>query len=144
MNNLLFLLKRNDLAGVFSRLVVLSMVLTLVFLVSATLTSTADQFGICVSAFAVILVSSMFGQIAGEFPRGDEFVLFRLVGSIGARSGLVLLFLVFTRQWHLSNQGFIYYILAFYSVGLLADVMLTSYRMWQTPMMQPTEKIADI
>ena len=132
MGNLFFLLKREDMAG-FSVRALLLMIVLLGGLLVGMMTAWNDSnlLGACQLAFAVVLPCSIAGLLAGEFPRGNEFAILRLTGTIFTRSGLLLVFLLFARKWDLLNHGFIYYILAFYAIGLLTDMVLSSLKTWQ-------------
>lgn len=128
----MFFLKRNDLSGSLVRFVVLGVVLLTSFFVGIAFVW-PDPAGLmaCQVAFLITVFCASVGHLAGEFPRGDQFVVIRLAGSIAARSGMLLFFLLITRGWDLSNPEFIYYILAFYLVGLATDALLASVRTWQ-------------
>lgn len=136
MGNLVFLLRRDDLAGFAMRFFVLALVLFVSLGVALVLSPLwavdgSRHVAVCLMAFAIVLPCSVLGQFAGEFPRGPQFAILRLTGSIFGRTGLLLCFLLMARRWDLSNHGFIYYILAFYAIGLLTDVILTSFKTWQ-------------
>ena len=146
-------LKRNDLFGSFIRLFVLGAVLSLVFLAVFTFADNVKNRAECQSAFLIILICSGIGHLAGEFPKGDRFVLLRLTGPIWARTGLLLIFLVLKINGKiggkfngdLSNHSFIYYILTFYLTGLFVDITLASFRTWHVRDSQSTvdESVVD-
>lgn len=147
MGNLLFLLKRDDLAGFSVRALLLTVVLLFAFGFGMALAwSDAQQLAVCQLAFAIVLPCSLAGLFAGEFPRGSQFALLRLNGTIFSRSGLLLFFLLVARRWDLSNHGFIYYILAFYAIGLLTDVVLSSLKTWQwdAPNQSPDRRSSEL
>ncbi|MEC9094155.1 MAG: hypothetical protein VX438_15710 [Planctomycetota bacterium] len=85
----------------------------------------------CQTGLLIVMFCTILGHFAGEFPRGPQFAMVRLVGTVFARSGLLLFFLLITRRWDLSHRVLIYYILAFYAIGLTTDMVLSSLKTWQ-------------
>lgn len=131
MGNLVYLLKRDDLAGLAVRVMVLAVVMLLSLGTGLLLAGLSESHDRCWMAFLFVLPGMVAGLLAAEFPRGPEFALLRLGGSMFARTGLLMFFLLVARKGDLLNEVFIYYILAFYSIGLLADVTLTGLKSWQ-------------
>ena len=78
-----------------------------------------------VSAIACGL-GAVLAHICSELPRGDVFIMIRLILSSIVRAGIPLLVLViaklqFPEQF---NQGMVYFVVLFYVVGLLTDIKL--------------------
>ncbi|MDG2468543.1 MAG: hypothetical protein P8M80_04635 [Pirellulaceae bacterium] len=133
-SGIMLVASRNDLKGMSARLLLLFSSLLAAFAVclSVTLLTTQSEtvdFSACCTAFGLILTTSLLSHLVGEFPRGDEHVLLRLCGTISVRSGLILLFLAVGGRSHLLHNGLIYYILAFYAIGLGTDILLTCLRL---------------
>lgn len=132
MNRFLSLLRQQGLSGWLARTLLLSGLLGMAFLVCAFWTaSNPDQFIDCQNAFLAVLLTSVLAHLLAEFPRGDKHVLLRLTGPIWVRTGLLLLFLTPGLSGDLLNDSYIYYILAFYLVGLFSEVSITSLSTWR-------------
>lgn len=83
------------------------------------------------SGLAVCLTASVLAHLAGEFPRGDALFMARLALSMAVRTGLPFLFVLIVKLTELVpfGIGFVVYIVTFYLLGLVLDILLTVQRL---------------
>jgi len=81
-------------------------------------------------AGSVCLAAALIAQVLGEFPRGDFFIFTRLACATAMRLSLplVLLFALKLNDSPLLSKGLVWYVVAFYLIGLLTDTILHARR----------------
>lgn len=83
-----------------------------------------------IADFLIILVSMCVGLLLSEYPSGNEFAAMRLGFATFCRTGLPLLVVALVMRY--SNSTFagraIGFLVAFYAVGLITSIGLSSYR----------------
>ena len=77
--------------------------------------------------FGVILACQMAGQVVSERPRGNDWIWFRMVASIGTRTAFPLLFIIASDLF--AERGFmertLIFLMVFYFVGLVLSSIQT-------------------
>jgi hypothetical protein len=75
-------------------------------------------------ALSVCVISSLLAHIVGEYPKGDDYFAARLAGSMAARTAppFLLVIIAKLRPEIPFESGFVFFIILFYLVGLIADV----------------------
>jgi len=82
-------------------------------------------------AAGVCCVAAVAGHFLSIYPKGDVFRLARLYQSMAIRIGIPVLFLflcraLFTEQF---DRGMVYFVLLFYLVGVLTEVLVQVRRL---------------
>ncbi len=103
--------------------------------VAALLLAVIDAFGLSLLdvsfAFAFCVAGAMASHVLNEFPKGDEFMMTRLMTSMFVRAGLPLIAVVLAKMVFESafSEGFVYLVVLFYLVGLISDSVLSTIRL---------------
>ncbi len=123
---------RGLLCRIFALCFVLSLVLMLFFgLRYAECLPSAVTSKDLILVFALVVLTTIFGQVFSEYPNGDDAVMIRLNLSIAARSGLLLvavLVLMRTREGGLGIP-LIAVLITKYSMGLFVGIFLDACRL---------------
>lgn len=89
------------------------------------------SFQTAVIALLACLISALLAHVAGEYPRGDEFVMARMAIQVVARTSLPVVVVI----WGLYftepplEKSLVFYMIFFYLVGLVTDVQLSLARL---------------
>ena len=81
--------------------------------------------------YVFCLVGALLGHVLGEYPRGHEFILTRLMASMMVRAGLPLAAVLISKFFltSLFSQGFVYLVVLLYLVGLICEALLSLSRL---------------
>ncbi len=82
-------------------------------------------------AFVVCVLGALLGHVLSEYPKGNEFILTRLLASMFVRAGLPLAAVVFVKLFlnSIFDPGFVYLVVLFYLVGLISEAVLSVARL---------------
>ncbi len=106
-------------------------ILAIVLAAAAPLAVWAPTLETIVLAAAICLAGALIGHVLSEFPRGNEWIMVRLVSSMMIRAGLPLLVVVVTKVFLPSvfSPGLVYRVVLFYLVGLIGEAVLSCTRL---------------
>ena len=84
-----------------------------------------------VIAFITCLVSALVAHVAGEYPKGDVYIMARMAVQMVVRTSLPLVVAI----WGLYfaepplEKSLVFYMILFYFIGLITDVQLSLARL---------------
>ena len=119
--------------GLKKRLYVLAFGLMLIGATAILIVSSFFEVNLkmAILALVVCVISSLVAHIVGEYPKGDDYFAARLAGSMAARTAPPFLLVIIAK---LSPElpfesAFVFFIILFYLVGLIADIAMHVLRM---------------
>ncbi len=115
--------------SLLSQILILLVVLFSVFALTclaAVLLNGSDRLIPITLAFVACLLAAILGQVLGEYPTGEMFIVSRLLSSSVVRVGVPIAMLTYLKltesPW--LELGMAYFVVLFYFVGLLTDLCL--------------------